>query len=65
MSSVSNATHEEWPPKRAYSTPAHGVEPRTPLNTTRIPPDMGGEDTHAVEVLDSATRAPGADLPCK
>ena len=49
-SSVSRATHDEWPPKRAYSGPAHGVEPRTPLNTTRIPPDMGGENTHAARV---------------
>ena len=40
-SSVSSATHDEWPPKRAYSGPAHGVEPRTPLNTTRDPPGHG------------------------
>src|SRR5205085_3101368 len=45
--SASSATLEEFPPYRSYALPAHGVEPRTPLNTIRIPPDIGGEDTQS------------------
>src|SRR5262245_27713823 len=49
--SASSATHEEFPPYFAYASPQQGVDPRTPLKRTRIPCDMGGEDTQLQTVV--------------